>query len=304
MSTWARSPCRSGSAARAPRLEDAELILELTSAYNTRIIGFADATLGDVTDELSEPTFDPETDGWLVIDQAGALAGYGRATGSGAGDLVDVDVIALDPEIARWLLDRSLDRAREIGRSRGHDRVTLDAGLHRADGPMRRVAAERGFVPATTFLRMRIDHAAPVPMPEPPVGVVVRDGAHDDATRRAAYDVMVAAFADHFGQVETRYEQWRATREARSTFDWSQVVLLEIDGTPVAMCECTDQFVEDEDCGYVLRLGVVGAARAAAWQVGCCAGPSAMPRPAVPAPSCTSTRTTPPPRSASTSRSA
>ena len=159
MSTWARSPCRSGSAARAPRLEDAELILELTSAYNTRIIGFADATLGDVTDELSEPAFDPETDGWLVIDQAGALAGYGRATGSGAGDLVDVDVIALDPEITRWLLDRSLDRAREIGRSHGHDRVTLDAGLHRADGPMRRVAAERGFVPATTFLRMRIDHA-------------------------------------------------------------------------------------------------------------------------------------------------
>jgi GNAT superfamily N-acetyltransferase len=37
--------------------------------------------------------------------------------------------------------------------------------------------------------------------------------------------------------------------------------LLELDGRAVALRECTDQFVEDEDCGYIGRLGVLEEAR-------------------------------------------
>lgn len=251
----------SGFSWRAPRLEDAEQLLELVSAYNTRIIGSADYTLDDARDELLEPGFDPETDGWLVFDGTGELAGCGRAMGSGDSGLVDVDVIATDPGVSRWLLDRALDRARDIARSKGHSMVTVDKGVYRADHTVRALVAERKFKPGTTYHRMRIDHAGPVPMPEPPPGVVLHEGAYDEATRRAAYEVSMASFRDHFGSVETPYGEWLATREAKSTFDWSQLMLLECDGRPVAMSECTDQFVEDENCGYVLRLGVVREAR-------------------------------------------
>ena len=99
------------------------------------------------------------------------------------------------------------------------------------------------------------------PMPEPPPGVLVREGAHDDAVRRAAHRVSMAAFAEHFGHADTSYEQWLETHEARSVFDWSQLTVVEADGEPVAICECSDAFVGDENCGYVMRIGVMKQSR-------------------------------------------
>jgi mycothiol synthase len=251
-----------GYSSRAPEPADAERILELIAAYNTAIIGFADSTLDDVMDELTEPGFDPATDGWLVFDEKGRLAGYGWAMGSGSdSDLVDADVIAPDAAVTRWLLDRALTRAAELGRSRGHRRVTVDKGIYRGDQNLTALATELGFQPGTTFHRMRIDHTGPAPMPEPPDGVVVHEGAYDDAIRRAAHHVSIASFADHFGHTDTPYDKWLEAHEARSTFDWSQMVVLEAEGKQMAVCECTDQFVEDDNCGYVLRLGVLEQAR-------------------------------------------
>jgi len=70
-----------------------------------------------------------------------------------------------------------------------------------------------------------------------------------------------AAFADHFGRVARPYDEWFELHEARSTFAWRQLMLAELDGRPVAMCECNDQFIEDEDCGYVASIGVHPDAR-------------------------------------------
>jgi mycothiol synthase len=250
-----------GFSERAPRLADAEAILELVTAYNTPIVGFADYTLDDVRDELVEPGFDIDEDGWLVFDGSGALVGYGWACRDGSSDIVNVDAVAEDPQVARWLLERTLDRARAIGREHRYPQVTVDQGIYRANEPMRELSSAYGFVPSTTYHRMRVDHTGPVPMPEPPPGLVVRTGDQGEAARRAAYDVVMSSFADHFGHVETRYDEWHEQRAAKSTFDWSQLVVLELDGRPVAMSECTSQFVEDEGCGYVAKLGVVAQAR-------------------------------------------
>ncbi|MGH3648379.1 MAG: GNAT family N-acetyltransferase [Micromonosporaceae bacterium] len=249
-----------GATSRAPRLDDAPRILEFVAGYNTRIVGFADYTLDDVRNELIEPGFNLDTDGWLVLDGTGAIVGYGWALGSSDGDMVDVDVVAPDPEVGTWLLDRALGRAREIGRSRGHGRVTIDKGVYRRDEIARALVSARGFAVGTTYHRMRIDHDGPVATPEPPEGVTLRDGT-DEAARRAGYEVMTAAFADHFGEVATPYADWAALRESRSTFDWAQLTVLSHNGEPVAVCECTDQFVEDEGCGYVLKIGVLPEAR-------------------------------------------
>jgi ribosomal protein S18 acetylase RimI-like enzyme len=163
--------------------------------------------------------------------------------------------------VARWLLARALERAAEIGRSRGLEGVSVDKTIYRGDETMTGLAAGLGFAPAATFHRMRIDHDGPVPVPEPPPGVLVHDGAYDDAIRRAAHRVSMASFAEHFGHADTPYEQWLETHEARSVFDWSQLTVVEADGEPVAMCECNDAFVGDENCGYVMRIGVLEQAR-------------------------------------------
>jgi mycothiol synthase len=249
-----------GLTVRPPTLDDAERILELVSAYNTRLVGFGDYTLDDINDELTEPGYDPATDGWLVFD-ADRLVGYGWSYHEPASDVVDIDVIADDPRVSRWLLEQTLDRARAMGRAQGLTEVKVDKAIYRTDEAMRDLVTAYGLVAGTTFHRMRIEHTGPVPMPSAPPDVLVHEGAYDEATRRAAHQVIMASFDGHYGHVFTPYEDWLAAHEARSTFDWSQLVVLELDGQPVAASDSNDQFVADEDCGYVAQLGVVREAR-------------------------------------------
>lgn len=249
-----------GYTVRSPNRADAEAIQELVAAYNIPIVGFADCTVDDVRDELAEPGWDPERDGWLAFDGAERLVGYGWAHARDGSDEIPFDVIATDPVAAEWLLDRSCDRAREMGRAQGFDAVKVDKGIYREEVSMRSRLEARGFAAVTTFQRMRIDHDGPVPTPEPPAGLTIRE-ATDDDTRRVAYEVDKAAFADHFGFVPKRYDEWIELREVKSTFDWPQLVVAELDGQPVAICECNDQFVEDDDCGYVSVLGTLPEAR-------------------------------------------
>jgi ribosomal protein S18 acetylase RimI-like enzyme len=68
-------------------------------------------------------------------------------------------------------------------------------------------------------------------------------------------------FRGQFGFVARPYDEWHEAREIRSTFDWSQLTTLEIDGRAVAIRECSDDFIASENCGYIGRLGVHEEAR-------------------------------------------
>ncbi|MGW7679818.1 GNAT family N-acetyltransferase [Kribbella sp. NPDC054772] len=245
---------------RPPSKEDAQAVLDLVSAYNTPVIGFADYTLEDAEDELSEPGFEPATDGWLVSD-GDRLVGFGSVFGKGDRSNLDLEIVTADPVVERWLLDRVLERASEFAREYGHASVQVDVVAYQADAVRRERLAEWGFRRGTVFHRMRIDHDGPVAAPEVPAGVTVRRGAPDEASRRAGHDVLNASFDGQFGFSPRPYEEWHASQKNFSAFDWSQLTLLEVDGEVVAMRSCSDQFVEDENCGYVGRLGVLEKAR-------------------------------------------
>jgi mycothiol synthase len=246
-----------GYTVRPPEPTDAEALFDMLAAYNKAVVGFADTTLEEVAYCIDRPGFDRSTDGWFVLAENGLPAGYATALGMGDRQVIGIEVASHAPQVAAWLVDRTMQRAREMGRERGHSEVTVDAFAYRADESLRAQLSDHDFATGTTYHRMRIDHTGLVATPEGPAGVVVRRGAFDEATRWAAHEAINECFRGQFGWVESPHDDWLEAREGLPIFEWSQLTLLEVDGRAVAVRECTDAYVETENCGHIGMLGVV-----------------------------------------------
>ncbi|TDO48407.1 ribosomal protein S18 acetylase RimI-like enzyme [Kribbella sp. VKM Ac-2527] len=229
----------------------------MLAAYNTALIGIADGTVDDVADRIVEPGFDRRSDGFLVLAGDGLPVGYGTAFGRGDRQVVGIQVWSQKPTVADWLFEQTLQRAREMGRERGHAEITVDSDVYRADESLRALLADHDFTASTTYQRMRIDHTGPVATPEEPADVVVRRGAFDDATRWTAHEIIIDSFRGQLGFVARPHEEWIEYLEATASFDWSQITLLEIDGRAVAIRICNNEFVETENCGSIGMLAVL-----------------------------------------------
>ncbi|MEV0973807.1 GNAT family N-acetyltransferase [Microtetraspora glauca] len=245
---------------RRPTEADAAAIHELVAEHDTRILGKPDATLEDVAEILGE--LELATDGWLVYDGE-RLVGWGWASPKGTSDNVDIDVQARVADVGDWLWERVLERAVEIARDLGHAQARVDIGVYREDAALRAAAKERGLAAATSFHRMRIDHAmdAEVAGPGIPSGVTVERGDPDQERLRTAHRIQQEGFARHFGFVPRTFDEWISDMEASSANDWSQLLVARVDGEPAAMLLGTNHFVSDEDCGYVRTLAVLPAFR-------------------------------------------
>lgn len=236
-------------------MTDAEAILGLIAWRNTPLVGSADFTLVEVRDFLSHPGFDLSTSAWLLEGPDGSSVAFGWAHGKGTSDIVDIDVLAAD-DVADWLWDRVLERAREIGSHAGHAEVNVDIDVYQNDEAQQARARSRGFARETTFKRMRIDFEEAPSMPTVPPGVTVVTGPGDESLRRDAHDVSRAAFREHFGFVEKSFEEWHSGIDAAETSDWAQLRVAYVDGAPVAMLRGSNDFLEDEDRGYVMTVAV------------------------------------------------
>lgn len=250
-----------GYAWRRATPADAESIYELVSRHCTEVLGHSDVTLNDMQDDLTEPGFDLETDSWLGYAPGGVLAGFAWAIGKGNGAVVDLDVISLDNTLTAWLYDQVLARAAEMARAGGHAQCVADQGIYRQDTRGRAFAAQHGFTPHTAFHRMRIDHGSTPPNPVPPDGVTIRSGPGDEAFRRTAHALLNESFREHHAWHDRSFDDWQQIFDQERTFDWSQLTVVELDSRPVAVLITSDRFVEDENCGYVLDIGVLPEAR-------------------------------------------
>jgi mycothiol synthase len=253
-----------GHSARPAALTDAEAILELVSAHNTKLVGIPDCVLDDVNDQLVEPGMVLDTDTWLVHAADGALVGFGLVYAKGTGEQSDLDIVASGEQVAAWLVERGMARATELAKAGGHERADIHLGFYRADTSMRDVAAAHGFAGATTFQRMRIDHGDTQGTHHElvaPAGVTLRPGPGDEEFRRTAHRVLDESFKDHFGHVPRTFEQWHEAREREASFDWSMITLAYLDSEAVGILLTLDRFVADENCGYVGDIGVLAEAR-------------------------------------------
>ncbi|TDD21860.1 GNAT family N-acetyltransferase [Kribbella turkmenica] len=215
-----------GFTVRPMSVDDAALIGERSSACTSALLGFAKHSAEDVANYLRDPGFPPETDGWVVLDRRGEFAGSATAAVNSDGSRVNLEVLSEVPEVAGWLLDRGLERARQAGPGE----VVVSVGVIQQDEFLAKIVADRGFTVGTSVHRMRITFDGPVERPPVPPGAVVRRGAFDDTTRRAAHAVLEEAFSSQPGADPRPYDEWAASRESRSTFDWSRLTTVELDG--------------------------------------------------------------------------
>ena len=244
---------------RPVTLEDAPAIAELLLASDTAALGRSDYTLTEVEGDLRRD--DLEHTGWY--DESGALIGYGWVGREGDSSKVEVDAYvhperdaALGPQVLATLEARGLELATEAG----HDHALYDTAAYRQDDRTNGWLRERGFEVATTFTRMRIDLPGPVTPPQPPAGVVIRLSDGGDTDLRIAHDIDEKAFTEHYGHVPRTFEKFRDRFEEHGP-EWSRLWLGDVDGAPAGLLIGTQQFVEEENAGYVRIVGVLRQAR-------------------------------------------
>ena len=247
-----------GVTVRPMRLEDATQVREHLAAHSTALIGTHQYSIEGVTNFLRDPALNLATDTWAV-ESDGKLIGTGAAVC--ATNKLVIEVSSADAEIAGWLLDTTLARSTEQLRATGASEGGVGLGLIHEDDQLAKLAAARGLTWATSSQRMMIKHTGPVEVPSVPADIVVRRGGEDDAVRRAGYRVIAESFADQPSATPRPYDEWVEQHETRSTFDWSMLTVLELDGEPVAVRECDTNFVQSNGCGYIGRVGVLEAAR-------------------------------------------
>ena len=240
-------------------LEDAPAIAELLLASDIAVLGRSDYTLTEVEGDLRRS--DLEHTGWY--DESGTLIGYGWVGRFEQTSKIEVDAY-VHPEHDSTLGDEVLAtleaRGLELAAAAGHDHALFDTAAYREDERTRGWLTRRGFEIGTTFTRMRIDLAGPPAAPEPPSGVVVRRSDAADPDLRLALDIHEKAFTEHYGHLPRTFEKFRDQFHEHGP-DWSSLWIGEVDDHPVGLLIGTQQFVEEENAGYVRIVGVLPEAR-------------------------------------------
>jgi len=238
---------------------DLPAIAELLRASDLAVLGRTDFTATEVEADLRNENM--EHQGWY--DDGGALVAYGWVQRIGDSPKVQIDVYVHPSRAADFgvaPLATLEDRGRKLAAEAGHDHAVFDIGAYRQDERTRGWLGERGFEVATTFTRMRIDFDGPFGEPLPVAGVKVRRSEGDDADLRVAHAIDQESFTEHYGEVAQDFDAFRK-RFTEHGDGWSTLWLAELDGSPVGLLVGTRQFEEDDDAGYVRRLGVVPAGR-------------------------------------------
>ena len=240
-------------------LEDAPAIAELLHASDVAVLGRSDCTLTELQGDLRRT--DLEHTGWY--DEKGTLVGYGWVGRVGDSHRVDVDAYVhpdRDPAIGPQVLTALEVRALQLVAEAGHGHAVIDIGVYRQDERTRSWLRDRGFEVATTFTRMRIDLPGQVTVPQPPAGVVVRRSDGGEDALRTTHDVDDRSFTEHYGHVPLTFEGYRAKFEENGP-GWSSLWLGAVDGEPAGLLIGSQQFVEEDNAGYVRRIGVLPSAR-------------------------------------------
>ncbi|HEU5277717.1 MAG TPA: GNAT family N-acetyltransferase [Gaiellaceae bacterium] len=138
-------------------------------------------------------------------------------------------------------------------------RVVMHAGALADEPRVGALLSSHGYREVRRFELMRIDFTDEPPLPSDVDGISVRGFRAEDARR--VYDAHIEAFADHWGEGEETYDDFRHRHFESREFE-PELWYVAWDGVePVGYLGARDESLEDASRGYVELLGVRRAYR-------------------------------------------
>jgi mycothiol synthase len=210
-----------GYTARRPTDDDIPALLAVMAACDLAESGSADEF--DAEDIKHDWTrTNPTQNAYIVSAPDGSVVA--SATVFPEGDArVNLDVYILPEHRGRGLgtsLTHALeDRAREIlADAPGDLRLTAHTGINGPNRAAIELLENEGYAVVRHFWRMRIEMDAPPPAPVWPEGVTVRACVRGQ-DERPIFDTIEEAFADHWGHVPRKYDDWYEVNVASESYD-------------------------------------------------------------------------------------
>ncbi|MDX6483981.1 MAG: mycothiol synthase [Gaiellaceae bacterium] len=204
---------------RAPRLEDAAAVAQVTAALDASFDIEQTEQPDDIRDEWRD--LDLTRDAW-VWERDGKIVAYATVYARGEDKRLIADGY-VDPDYAGHGLGAAIVETTER-RARERRVAQLEYGVLGNDARAADLLRSRGYRDVRHFYRMRIELDGPPPEPRWPEGFDV--AAFDPAEAREFHDALEDGFAEEWGHTEEPFEAFAKRRLEEERFDpslWTTV---------------------------------------------------------------------------------
>lgn len=249
---------------RPATLDDLEPIVALFNTCCIEQIGKPLYKLDDVQTWWQTPSFNMETNTRVVLAPDDELVGCVGLWDSAPHVRVFADV-CVHPEyrgrsIGTYLSQWTEGRARQaIAQAPEGARVVLHQNAMSTDTTAQALLLRQGYRLVRHYFDMIIEMDAPPPEPVVPEGITIRPFIRERETR-ALVQASREAFRDHWGYVETPFEEdfeeWVHWMDNDPSFDPSLWFVAVSGAEIVGMSLCCNAVAEDPDAGHVDELCV------------------------------------------------
>ncbi len=250
---------------RPATMGDLEAVLTVFNAYSMEYIGKPVLEENELQGEWKMPVFDLETDSRIVLTPSGRLVGYANVWDSAPHvrcyAQVRVHPECVDPSVGEYLRQWVEERARQAIPQAPQDvRVMLFQSVYSANKDGQALLRQRGYRMVRHFLNMAIEMDAPPPAPVVPEGIHIRPFVRDQEAHALVHAIR-GAFKDHWGYVETSFEEdyaeWVSWMDDDPSFK-ELLWFLAMDGEEIAGFSLSYDIVgEGPDVGVIEQLGVL-----------------------------------------------
>ncbi len=262
-----------GFTSRGATLADVETATDLVNAYSLHYRGTIEAPSDAIYNEWVSPGFDPATDIRLVFSPEGIAVGYVEVWDTANPPVHPwvwwcVHPQYLEPDISTYILGWAEDRSRQaIDRCPAEARVAFRSGADTTIQPAIKAMQQYGMQSIRHHFHMQIEMQAPPPEPVWTQGIRLKifDLEQDDPAD--VYRADIDAFRDHFGFVESPFEEaferfmhFMTSEEAYQPGLWFLAVT---NNSPagedqiVGICLNRKHSYENPEIGWVSTLGVL-----------------------------------------------
>lgn len=252
---------------RPAQMDDLEQAVAMFNACSEAMTGAPEFTVERYRREWLAPGFNLEEDTRLVLTAENQIVGC-----------IEIWTL-LDPPVHPWVWARvhpefegqgigtammtwGKERAYKAAIRRVPEgiRIAMYSGTIASHAPSKDLLEGFGMDLLRQNLRMQIELSEPLPDPAWPEGIRVRAYRHPDDSE-ATYRAQIDAFEDHWGYIETPFEQgfqqWLHFNVDQESFNPS-LWYLALDGDQIAgIALCQPQADDDPDLGWVEVLGVL-----------------------------------------------